>query len=586
MNKLNIIGLLLLILISSCRKDINDVIENTTNDEPIVLVYTPNVNNITGSLIGQVVDENNQPMSSVKIKMNGENYFTNEFGHFIINDVTMNSLGQLVSAKQDATHFSGSRRFFPQAGATSRVKIQLIKKEFTYEFSAQESAEVLIEGGAKVQFEPNSIKDTDGNIYQGTVMVASHWLDPLDLKTLDKMPGNLQGVNTLSEEVALQTFGMIAVELKSPNGIKLNIADGKTATITMPLSDILTASAPEQIPLWSYNEEYGLWQEESSATLQNNSYVGEVSHFSFWNCDDPHTLVELMITYTDASGNPLTGHLVKVELGNGVTGTGYTDMDGKVVGLFPANEILTFSILNECGSTIASQNFGPFNTNTDLGTVALLVPNANNTIIKGILLDCDNNLISNGLVIVKMNGYSSYHYVGSGEFEVFVSTCNNISAMSMYGVNMDNLEQSTTLTVIPDQVNDLGDIQVCGIGGLQNYIRVVYNVDTIFLFTDATGNIDTDWTFINSEGNNTQASINFNGITTGDYSDNNYVEAIYDQNVGYSLSSLDPNLPTFTSFNVTQYDTKLVGTFSGIMLGTNPQGQAQVQVQGDFNINL
>ena len=40
----------------------------------------------------------------------------------------------------------------------------MIKKEFNAEFSAQESAEILIEGGAKVKFEPNSIKDTDGNI--------------------------------------------------------------------------------------------------------------------------------------------------------------------------------------------------------------------------------------------------------------------------------------------------------------------------------------------------------------------------------------------------------------------------------------
>lgn len=574
MNKLNIIGLLLLIFISSCRKDINDVTTDETTEPPIIINYTPTVNNITGSLIGQVVDENQQPMAAVKITMNGENYFTDAFGHFIIEEVTMNSAGQLVEAKQNATHFPGSRRFFPQEGVQSRVKIQMIKKEFTDEFSSTESGIVLVEGGAKIEFEPNSIKDDNGNIYEGTVMVASHWMDPTALETLDQMPGNLQGVNTLSEEVALQTFGMIAVELESPNGMPLNIADGKTATITMPLSDELTNSAPEEIPLWSFNEEYGLWQEESYATLQNNSYVGEVSHFSFWNCDDPYSIIFVDATFNDANGNPMNGYLVEIVLGDGSTGTGYTYNTGTVHASVPANEILTFNLYDNCGDVIFSQEYGPFSANSSLGTIVVDNPNANNTVLKGSLRDCDNNLVQNGLVIATMDGIETYHYVTGGVFEFFMTPCMATAQIEVVGVNMDNLEQGTPVTAIAQTTNDLGDLSTCG-SFLENYMILTIDGEskTVLNFTT---NSSPNGTYMFAEGNNIFVGIGFGGNTVGDYSSNNFIEGISVDD--WNIFQNDP----FSSFIVTQFDTKAVGTFSGVVSNNG----VEVLLEGEFNVNL
>lgn len=580
MNKLNIIGFLLLILISSCRKDINDVTENETTDPPIILTYTPSVNNITGDLIGQVVDENNQPMSDVKIKMNGENYFTNVFGHFIIKDVTMNSLGQHVEAFQNATHFPGSRRFFPQEGETSRIKIQMIKKEFNNEFSALEGATVLIEGGANVEFEPNSIKDANGNIYEGTVMVASHWLDPLAKETLDKMPGNLQGVNILSEEVALQTFGMIAVELESPNGERLNIVDGNSATITMPVSDELLSIAPDEIPLWSFNDEYGLWQEESFATLLNNTYVGKVEHFSFWNCDYPFPIVQVDGTFTDTDGNPLGGYLVEVELGNGSVGTGYTYNTGTIYGMFPANEILTFNLYDNCGDLIFSQDFGSFTTTTSIGTIAVSNPSANNTTIKGTLRDCDNNLVMNGLVIATMNGYSTYHYITGGEFEFFMTPCLASTEIEVYGVNLDNLEQGAPVIATAQTINDLGDISICG-SSLNNYLKLTIDGESRYVF-DLTVNVNAgggNGTYMYTEGSNLFIGIGFGGTTIGDYSTDNFIEGIMidDWNIWQNSGSAP-----FSSFTITQFDTKLIGSFSGQVENNG----VPVFLEGEFNITL
>lgn len=578
MNKLNIIGLLLLIFISSCRKDINDVTDNVTTDPPIILTYTPSVNNITGSVVGQVVNENNVPMPDVKIVMDGENYFTNEFGHFIIEEVTMNSHGQFVQAFQNATHFPGSRRFFPQEGKTSKVKIQMMQKEFNHEFSASEGGEIIMNGDAQVSFTPNSIKDSEGNIFQGTVLVASRWLDPSALTTYQEMPGNLQGVNFLSEEVALQTFGMMVVELESPSGEKLNIADGHSATITMPVPDDLLANTPEEIPLWSFNDEYGLWEEESVATLQNNTYVGEVEHFSFWNCDYPYPIVQVDVTFVDPNGATLNGYLVEVEIANGSSGTGYTQGDGTVYGMLPANEILTFKLYDGCGNVIFNQDLGPFTSTTSVGEVIVSNPNVNNTLIKGTLRDCDNNIVMNGLVIATMGGIPTYVYVTGGEFEFSMTSCSAIGEIQVYGVNMDNLQQGTTVTAFIQTTNELGDLSTCG-AVLENYLAITIGSETKYVF-DFVTNVQNGSTYFSSQAPNVFAGIGFGGDTVGDYGNDNFIEGLsFD---GWDIYNATGSSTAFSTFTVTQFDTKLVGTFSGDVENNG----VQVFVEGVFNLNL
>lgn len=582
MNKLNIIGLLFLILISSCRKEINDFKENTITDSPTIINFEPIIDNISGSLIGQVIDENNQPMVSVKVTINSQPYYTNDYGHFIINDVTMNSRGQLVTIQREG-YFDGSRRFFPKEGVQSRVKIQLIKQEFNHEFSAEAGGEVVMNGGAKVTFQPNSIKDADGNIYQGIVKVASHWMDPLADETLDKMPGNLQGVNQASEEVALETFGMIAVELESASGDKLNIADGKTAEISMPVSNIQLADAADVIPLWSYNEEYGLWAEESSATLQNNTYVGEVSHFSFWNCDYPYDLVEFDVTFVDDNNTPLVNFIFNISITNGPVLNAYPDANGLLSGLVPANENLTISLKDVCGDVLFTQDVGPFATNTSLGTITISLPPIYNTTIQGTLVDCDGNTVLNGIVIATIEGNTTHHYITGGTFDILLTIppCSNLTSdYSIVGVNLDIPEEGIPVSATTQTTNDLGDLSTCG-SALENYMIVTINGESKYILNMTVySQTGSGWTYMESGSANLFAGIGFGGDSVGDFSANNYIEGLSIDS--WNIHEISNIFSTFSSFIVTQYDTKLVGTFSGQVLNNG----VEVFAEGEFNINL
>ena len=50
---------------------------------------------------------------------------------------------KFIEAFQNATHFPGSRRFFPQAGVQSRVKIQMIKNKNKMLASAEDINEII-----------------------------------------------------------------------------------------------------------------------------------------------------------------------------------------------------------------------------------------------------------------------------------------------------------------------------------------------------------------------------------------------------------------------------------------------------------
>ena len=67
------------------------------------------------------------------------------------------------------------------------------------------------------------------------------------------------------------------------------------------------SSAPAQIPLWYFDEEKGVWQEEGFAKREGNKYVGTVTHFTDWNCDDPTEGATIIGRVIDCNGNPAYG---------------------------------------------------------------------------------------------------------------------------------------------------------------------------------------------------------------------------------------------------------------------------------------
>ncbi len=58
---------------------------------------------------------------------------------------------------------------------------------------------------------------------------------------------------------------MLDVELKSDDGAKLQLKNGKAATLKFPIVTGQTSTL-NTIPLWHFDVNTGIWKEEGSAT--------------------------------------------------------------------------------------------------------------------------------------------------------------------------------------------------------------------------------------------------------------------------------------------------------------------------------
>jgi len=83
----------------------------------------------------------------------------------------------------------------------------------------------------------------------------------------------------------------------------LQLATGKNATVTFPIATATQSTAPATIPLWFFDETKGMWIEQGSATKTGNTYVGTVSHFTWWNCDWGGGPLTYTATFVDQNGN-------------------------------------------------------------------------------------------------------------------------------------------------------------------------------------------------------------------------------------------------------------------------------------------
>jgi len=79
-------------LLFTCRKDeikIDDPIIEI--DEPIILEgYTPEVENVTASVYGQILNTEEEPLDEVTLIIDGEMATTDESGFFSLSNIQMN----------------------------------------------------------------------------------------------------------------------------------------------------------------------------------------------------------------------------------------------------------------------------------------------------------------------------------------------------------------------------------------------------------------------------------------------------------------------------------------------------------------
>jgi len=585
-----IIILLLFVSIFSCRKEVIDIQTETETENPIEIPgYVEEVNLINGDLFGQIIDSNNNPIENAIITVSNETIATNKYGTFFLENIQMNELGTYVKVAKEG-YVLGTRLFYPQEGEESRIKVKLISQITSGIIQSDQGGIVEVEGGAQVNFEPNSFIRTDESEYQGEVHVITKYLDPTLVSTLDEMPGDLVGIRPFenNEEVSLISYGMLLVELESEDGQKLNLAPNTNAELKLPVPQALLSSAPAEIPLWYFNEEIGRWVEEGSANLENDFYIGEVSHFSFWNCDFPTEVINLEIKLNSTDGLPVGRRDLSLQIcneGNQLSGT--TNANGMIAGKVPANRCLEIIVRDDCGDVLHQGEIGPFAIDSEI-EIALNF-NYEVTRISG-ELKCGTES-SSALLVVDVGDGKLFFNVGP-TFEIDLRVCPDLIGQVSCDF-FDLLEQKESIVYNIDvaQENDLGLVDICA-QDLDEYVSINFQgEELVFLGTsmERMDFVDPGVTIITGNLTGKEINIHFHGLTTGDYSgqttfnNNTFYRNIITLNVnGFRTDGF------LESLNITQYDTEggyIIGNFNGI-LTQRTGSQSSFPVNGSFKVKV
>ena len=268
-----VIIITLIIILFACKKT---NVDNITPAPPVTVV--------TASVAGRVTDLNNAPVSDASVAAGASTTTTDANGQFTLKDLQLDKDAGFVKVTR-AGYFTGSRTFLVNGNTTNNIKIQMIPKTVSGTIASSSGGNVDVTGGAKINFTASSFVNAISNTaYSGDVSVAGYYLNPADANFREYMPGDLRGISAANKENILKSFGMLSVEMNDAGGQKLQLATGKTATITIPIPSAMQAAAPATISLWYFDETKGIWKEEGTATKQTTNYCRYSFTFLILEC--------------------------------------------------------------------------------------------------------------------------------------------------------------------------------------------------------------------------------------------------------------------------------------------------------------
>ena len=581
MKKIKILfTLLLTTFLFSCNDDEEGIIQNPPQD----FSYNQG-NTVSRNFHGLILDTSGNPVSNAMVSIGSTSVQTNSNGLFTINNASVKERFAHVKVVKSG-FIDGSRVLVPTSG-DNRINVMLIPNTPTATVASGVNSEVNLPNGTKVKFD-GAFKDTSGNVYSGNVQVGLYHLKPSDTYLSETMPGSLLASNTNGDAKILETFGMLHVELTGSGGQKLNIASGHMAEISLDIDASQLSSSPSTIPLWSFDEVAGIWREEGAATKVGNKYIGNVSHFSWWNCDAPFDQCNLTVTVQNNAGAPisnLTVTLIRSSQTFGANGT--TNSAGQVTGIIPANEVLTLKVSDFCGNVIYTSTVGPFATGSSNSLPAInLTATAITTIsVTGVLQTCTNTNVTNGIVKLKNLNTTNYYNqvlqtVTNGNFSFITNICGTSQQFELVGEDYTSLQTTNPITFTATApTTNIGVINACnavnefityqvdnnpvsyilsninaGINGTSSSLYISTSQNSPFLYMSG-NNVTTIGTYTTSqfsmEFSNTPGSITGIGSST-----TNTVQFVVSQ-IGAVGGYID------MTFNGTYTDSSGIHTMSG-----------------------
>lgn len=534
---------------------------------------------ITTTVAGQVIDEFGKPIQDARITVYGKSAVTNQYGTFLIKDVTSPEERTLITVSKNG-YLDGFSAEKPIVGGITQVRTGLMGNfpQGIFPSSTGYTATAFFDN-ATVVFPPNAYITESGEAYTGDIGYLIRQLNPTSANFYDFFAGDFQGLRTDGSVTHIFSYGVLRIELYGSKGEKLNLAAGKAAVLSFPIADQMEAIAPPEMPLWSFDEAKGMWKEDGKAVMQGNVYVGTVSHFSNWNCGVPRQTATLGVRIT-CGNEGVAGILVRIG-----ERTAITDANGYAWRPVPEGFIFTIRVHSETNDWLESNEIsaGPYvaGTTTEVEVPLTKCP----SYIKGVLYDCGNNPIVGTVIAEYANGGFAFSFVDKGNFRLRTKTGTGMILKAFTPEGKES-EPFIVPSLLPIQVYDIGIFNVC-----QSPAEPTTTDFDVQADVPTASKTPVDKVLITADGS--RAFVFYDGsvaiintatgaiIRTITYSTTQKVDSLYGKNTGQDISADGSLILVGIDFNKSAlYDansgTKL-GEFDGYLeMSLSPDGKTLV----------
>lgn len=306
-----------------------------------------------GAMFSGIVSANDVPVvDGATVRVNGVATTTNAQGYFFL---------EVPQAPRYVLHIKKpgyqlmSRVLWEQAiaGRYRLIRATTRTVDPTRTIDVTESRDGQDRLPARLQIPANSLVDPTGKLPTGSLQLELSSIDQRD--PVGRMPGDWGARNRRGQQVGIETFGAVEINVRDAAGTRFNLAPGKTATVFLPMDSSQVSGAPGFTPVWFYDENTGLWREEGNALKSGGYMRAIVQHFSIVNADVEFTSAACMRLLVDTARLKLPFDVrVHTPVGSGpdkiVTKT-VTDPINVIVRL-PANQNIKVEVLDTAGIAI------------------------------------------------------------------------------------------------------------------------------------------------------------------------------------------------------------------------------------------
>lgn len=544
--------MLAVLLFSSCRKD--DIVDTNVIPPPTADIF------YEADVIGKIVDQDGNALEGVSINVGDRTVSTDVNGLFRMKNLELSAnQGTYFEAIAEGYFESGYRIY---AGGTydRTVEFALVKKEISGYVNGATGDVITLSGGLEIDFPANAFTANGGD-YNGLVTVHAYHLDPSEDNYLDRSPGDLSGTDETGANYILESFGMIAVEMETADGQFVQIKDGVSATLTVPVDNSLLGDAPAIIPLWHFDDIQHKWVREGQADLINGRYVGQVSHFSWWNCDAFTDAASLCIQVFDGRyQGSLQGLIVELTSETQGVSADITDSQGNVSGQVPSNEVFEITIYDQCGNVVYTGSIGPFTGTGNKEVIPLFLNDVDIYGFSGNVFDCETmSPLSEAIITIYVEGNTYYTETdNNGTYSIGLLICEEGAEYAIIAFSADaGMAGAESGVATIEGVNVL-DVNLCDdtpffnindengqlLASLFNPRILEKTNETIVLGE------------IGSGGTNLSHILGFSGNTIGTF------PASF---LGNNLNANNENC----TVTITQYTSGIGGTVKGTLSGTD-----------------